>query len=482
MFWDTVASPPEYVDTIRSARKELFLGQDKSSGSPTHSFFRICNMSKSLWLSTLVFAGACMAPGFAQGGDECASATSIMGAGPHAFDQTLATESIDFSGCGTLNFDVWYSWTAGQSVDHLISLCGGATHDTKLAVYDSCGGVELACNDDTCGLQSEVTFNAVSGNTYLIRIGTYNTVPGAIGSFDITPDLPIVNPANGHSYKVVPGNMDWLSAKAAAEGMMLNGTPGHLVTFSDQAEVDFVINNMTVMRPWIGLFQNLNAPNYSEPSNGWEWVTGEPFTFTSWAVGEPNDSSGVEHYAEMFGSGEWNDAVIDHFSTNAFIVEWGSSGGTGVPFCNPNNSNSTGFPAVLAGTTGSGVGSGLHLEITDGVPGQLAYLLAGNEATVGIPVSNGQFCLVGTPTASFFRYNVAGTDMDSIGGFDASGTWINVMGTSTTGFGFDVPSTIPDSVPIPIVAGDTWHFQAWYRDTPAGSGTSNFTNGLSVTF
>ena len=101
---------------------------------------------------------------------------------------------------------------------------------------------------------------------------------------------------------------------------------------------------------------------------------------------------------------------------------------------------------------------------------------------MGIPVSNGQFCLVGTPTAQFFRYNVAGTTMNSIGGFDATGTMINAAGTSTTGFGFDVPSTIPDSVPVAIMAGDTWHFQGWYRDTPAGAGSSNFTNGLSVTF
>ncbi len=158
------------------------------------------------------------------------------------------------------------------------------------------------------------------------------------------------------------------------------------------------------------------------------------------------------------------------------------SGGVGTPFCSPNSSNSTGSPAVLAGTLGTGVGSDLHLEITGGVAGQLAYLLVGNEATAGIVVSNGQFCLVGTPTAQFFRFNVAGTDMNSIGGFDATGTWINVSGTSTTGFGFDVPSTIPDSVPVPIMAGDTWHFQGWYRDTPAGPGQSNFTNGLSVTF
>ncbi|MEZ6020808.1 MAG: formylglycine-generating enzyme family protein [Planctomycetota bacterium] len=90
-------------------------------------------------------------------------------------------------------------------------------------------------------------------------------------------------------------------------------------------------------------------------------------------------------------------------------------------------------------------------------------------------------CL-GGPGSSVYRYNVAGTDWFSIGQFDASGTFVNASGTSATGTGFDVPSTIPDGVPSPIVLGDTWHFQLWYRDSPAQAGSSNFSNGLSVTF
>jgi hypothetical protein len=160
----------------------------------------------------------------------------------------------------------------------------------------------------------------------------------------------------------------------------------------------------------------------------------------------------------------------------------GSGMNTGTPFCSPAALNSTGASTVLSGMTGSGVGSGVHLEMTGGPVGQLAYMLVGNEATAGITVSNGQFCLVGTATAQFFRYNVGGTDMNSIGGFDPTGTWINAVGTSTTGFGFDVPSTIPDTIPVVIMAGDTWHFQGWYRDTAAAAGSSNFSNGLSVTF
>jgi hypothetical protein len=153
-------------------------------------------------------------------------------------------------------------------------------------------------------------------------------------------------------------------------------------------------------------------------------------------------------------------------------------------FCDPGTNNSTGSPAVLSGYMGTGVGSDLHLAMTGGVPGQLAYMLVGNEPTSGftIPGANGPLCLIGTPTAMFFRYNVPSTPMNSIGGFAASGTWINAVGTSTTGFGFDVPTMIPAAVPFAIMAGDTWHFQGWYRDTPAGVGQSNFSNGLSVTF
>ncbi|MCA9000927.1 MAG: hypothetical protein KDB61_03320 [Planctomycetes bacterium] len=156
----------------------------------------------------------------------------------------------------------------------------------------------------------------------------------------------------------------------------------------------------------------------------------------------------------------------------------------GTTFCDPGTNNSTGAPAVLSGSWGTGVGSDLHLAMSGGVPGQLAYMLVGNEATSGFTISgaNGPLCLVGTSSAVFYRYNVAGTPMNSIGGFDASGQWVNASGTATTGFGFDVPSTIPGTVPFAILAGDTWHFQGWYRDTPAGVGQSNFSNGLSVTF
>ncbi len=73
-----------------------------------------------------------------------------------------------------------------------------------------------------------------------------------------------------------------------------------------------------------------------------------------------------------------------------------------------------------------------------------------------------------------------GTDMNSIGVFDGSGRKSNIVGTSATGFGFDVPTTVSDTTPFTVMAGDTRHFQDWHRDNPAG--TSNFSIRLSVDF
>ncbi len=73
-----------------------------------------------------------------------------------------------------------------------------------------------------------------------------------------------------------------------------------------------------------------------------------------------------------------------------------------------------------------------------------------------------------------------------MGLFDAGGTLVNLAGTSSVGpvgseTGFDVPDTVAGAA-MTITAGSTWHFQVWHRDTPAGVGSSNFSNGLSVTF
>jgi len=123
------------------------------------------------------------------------------------------------------------------------------------------------------------------------------------------------------------------------------------------------------------------------------------------------------------------------------------------------------------------------LEVSGGPPNEFGYFVVGNEATPPVAISNGLLCLTGTATSHVYRFNVGfGSEWYSVGQFDAAGVMQNLGGTSTTGTGYDVPTTIPDTVPIAITAGSTWHFQYWYRDGASAPGASNFSDGLSVTF
>lgn len=64
---------------------------------------------------------------------------------------------------------------------------------------------------------------------------------------------------------------------------------------------------------WVGGFQQ---PGSIEPGAGWSWVTGEPFSYTYWGGGEPNNAAPGEHHLALdnrfFGANNppgwgWND-------------------------------------------------------------------------------------------------------------------------------------------------------------------------------
>jgi hypothetical protein len=74
--------------------------------------------------------------------------------------------------------------------------------------------------------------------------------------------------------------------------------------------------------PWIGGFQ---TDSKVEPGGHWRWVTGEPFSYTDWAAGKPDNGSGGdpllepgippgqgEGFLHYYGpSGGWNDLNVN---------------------------------------------------------------------------------------------------------------------------------------------------------------------------
>jgi hypothetical protein len=132
------------------------------------------------------------------GSDSCSTPDLIAGVGSFAFDNSLATTGAEgqteaaclaFGTTGVTN-DVWFAWTSPSTGTATMSLCGQTGMDSKIAAYagGACptAGSALACNDDTCGLQSNITFPATAGAVYMLQLGNYPGATGSTGTFSLS--------------------------------------------------------------------------------------------------------------------------------------------------------------------------------------------------------------------------------------------------------------------------------------------------------
>ncbi len=143
------------------------------------------------WIRIHGFGGATASgqfslTGVAPANDLCANAATAS-LGVNAFDNRCANGEAA-NGCGSGLASVFYSFTSPVTATLNVSTCGLASFDTVLSVYASCAATtSLACNDDACAPASRLSFNAVAGATYIIRVHGFGGSQGT-GSFRIGPD------------------------------------------------------------------------------------------------------------------------------------------------------------------------------------------------------------------------------------------------------------------------------------------------------
>ena len=119
----------------------------------------------------------------------------------------------------------------------------------------------------------------------------------------------VADGGNGHWYQII----DYPTGKTHAEALSLaRQTGAGLVSFGSAAELAFVEPFAVTYGPFaaftIGGRQDTSAPDYSEPSGGWRWEDGTPWTFTNWDCGV---------CAQQYGSGWWcqpDNYINQHFA------------------------------------------------------------------------------------------------------------------------------------------------------------------------
>lgn len=141
---------------------------------------------------------------------------------------------------------------------------------------------------------------------------------------------------NGHTYTLASidaicsdaGCLTWEDTLTAVENYNTsNGTSYYLATITSAEENAFIQKSFLEYSysAWVGGFQ---ADGQLSTGAGWQWVTGEEFTYTNWNGGEPNDwgaseddEDNEENYLMYYSNGLWND---EGGSLCAAILETGS--------------------------------------------------------------------------------------------------------------------------------------------------------------
>ncbi len=429
-------------------------------------------------------------PAFAQGSDLCASAQAISGTGTFAFNNSAATTdgvpdaTCNFFSQSDITNDVWFAWTAPSSGSFTITTCSQTTMDSKIAVLDgSCAGVVLACNDDSCSLQSSLDVLVTAGNVYVIRLGNYPSAVGNSGTFSIAPQGQLVvldtqvNPANGHTYHLLAAGT-WTNAEGTAVAL-----GGHLATVNDAAENTWIQNTWqnyqgTPHDLWIGF-------NDAAVEGTFVWADGTPVSYTNWDPGEPNNALTGEDYTNMRRdnlTGNWNDlgnAPSGYFNAVFGVVEIGS---TGTPICFGDGSG-TACPCGNNSAVGAQVGCLNSF-------GQGGKLIASGSPSIGadslalqgsqMPNSSALY-FQGTSTLGSGAGVVFGDGLRCAGGSVIRlGTKSNTAGASQYPVGADQSVSVRGL----CTAGAVRTYQVWYRNAAAFCtvSTFNLTNGITLTW
>ena len=138
------------------------------------------------------------------------------------------------------------------------------------------------------------------------------------------------NGGNDHWYKAVSQttSISWRDAERIAEGL-----EGHLVTIQSDEENTFVSGLVSDSKFWVnwsgaefGPWLGGRAPdNRVNPTDGWNWVTSEVWSFTKWIPGEPSNGgsakneNGLQYARQTSASApfSWNDVASSGAAENA---------------------------------------------------------------------------------------------------------------------------------------------------------------------
>ncbi len=172
--------------------------------------------------------------------------------------------------------------------------------------------------NNSCGkIQQHSSKRSVSAMRRLLSLSLQLTVGLAIalvlaGVVEVSAQA-VTDPATGKQYQIVAKSCTW--PFAADSAFKMGGQLASITSAEEQAFVYAAFRNSYLESYFIGGTDSL-------VEGKWEWISGEPWVFTNWISGEPNNADNEDFAAMYFGfGGRWND-VRRTTALNGFIAEF----------------------------------------------------------------------------------------------------------------------------------------------------------------
>ncbi len=482
--------------------------------------------------------------------DDCSTPVALgTGTGTFPFSLISATtgtqgqqeSACSYQGQTGIESDVWFTWTAPSIARARLSLCSGASLDSKVAIYNGSGcpapGTAITCNDDACATTSEVCFDVFAGHSYFIQLGCSPGAAQGAGTFDLglVPVLPPCTYDDGTSEGMIGlgggGDMVWLQRFGSAGSSAVvdsievswgspvmagfspgNGTPSDVFLWQDGASQDGDPSDATLLWSSATSVSSVDTDtfvNYSFapiPIQGIFFVGSHLPTSVGQPAAPMDQNCPSARVAWFFGAGPGQTVDYAHPGSNPvppesfddagfpanlmlrascapdpalYVCDPGSGGTLSCPCSNPPVGASRGCnnKQATGGASSSGSGSNQLSNPT------LVFTTAGENPTVGSVLIQGTTLSAGVTFGHGVRC-AAGV---------IKRLYVKLaVGGSISAPVFPGDADIPTrsaSLGSPILVGEQRVYQVYYRDTtlllpgcPVPANQFNVTNGAQVTW
>ena len=235
-----------------------------------------------------------------------------------------------------------------------VSCNGGSNGTATVTVTGGTPNYTYLWNDILA--QTTATATNLAAGTYSVTVTDDNncTATGSITVEEPTlltasvqepdniPDFTFAGEYNNQFIYYHSDPLSWTDARAKAQA-----NNGDLVIIQN-ANDNAYFTSVTIAICWIGMYQDLNDPNYSEPAGAWKWIDGSPLSYSNWAANEPNNS-GIQNYGcfNYGGIGFWDDVGANGLPF-IMAIDLGSANSLSVS-CNGGNDGQT-YVTAAGGT------------------------------------------------------------------------------------------------------------------------------------